>query len=74
MVVGVFNDSDVSKLYGYGPLLLRVAVAVLDLDKLAVDVGFDLDLIAGSVRALFTLHVAKQKCVVSAAEVRWRRP
>ncbi len=47
-VVGVLDLAEVAALDGSGPLFLRAAVAVLDLDKLgtggnlAVDVGVDL--------------------------------
>ena len=65
--------AEVAALYGSGPLLLRIAVAVLDLHKLGtrrnftVDVGVYLDVKARGVKALAALHVRKQSRVESAA-------
>ena len=58
---------------GSGALLLRGAVSVLDLDEFGlrcdfvVDVGVDLGLEAGCVKALVALYVGKQGSIESTA-------
>jgi hypothetical protein len=68
-----FDLANVSKLDGPGPLFFRIAPSILDLHKvgtggyLAIQVCLDLPVVALGVKALVALHIAEQRCVVSAA-------